>query len=77
LSGVGFFSGLFEFKGYKEPVLVSNIDQDQMYRVFNMGIGMVLIYSPQDTEQLTKALPEAKIVGEVVEQKGEKRVIIR
>ena len=26
LSGVGFFGGLFEFKGYKEPVLVSSVD---------------------------------------------------
>ncbi|MBI2288594.1 MAG: phosphoribosylformylglycinamidine cyclo-ligase, partial [Chloroflexi bacterium] len=27
LSGVGFFGGLFEFKGYKKPVLVSSVDQ--------------------------------------------------
>src|SRR4030042_1893991 len=26
LSGVGFFGGMFEFKGYKEPVLVSSVD---------------------------------------------------
>ncbi|HEX9976797.1 MAG TPA: AIR synthase related protein, partial [Dehalococcoidales bacterium] len=26
LSGVGFFGGLYEFKGYKEPVLVSSVD---------------------------------------------------
>ena len=26
LSGVGFFGGLFEFKGYEEPVLVSSVD---------------------------------------------------
>ena len=26
LSGVGFFGGLFEFKGYREPVLVSSVD---------------------------------------------------
>lgn len=53
-----------------------NVDQEEMYRVFNMGIGMVLICSPQDTDQLTRALPEAHIVGEVVEQKEEK-VFIR
>jgi len=27
LSGVGFFGGMFEFKGYREPVLVSSVDQ--------------------------------------------------
>jgi phosphoribosylformylglycinamidine cyclo-ligase len=26
LSGIGFFGGLFEFKGYKNPVLVSSVD---------------------------------------------------
>ena len=52
------------------------VDQDEMYRVFNMGIGMALICSPDNADQLTKALPEARIVGEVIEQKGETRVVI-
>ena len=54
-----------------------NVDQDEMYRVFNMGIGMVLICSPDNTEKVTEALPEAKIVGEVVELAGESRVLIK
>ncbi len=53
-----------------------NVDQDEMYRVFNMGIGMVVICSPDNAEPVTKALPEAKIVGEVVKQKGKVRVVI-
>jgi len=53
-----------------------NIDQSEMYRVFNMGIGMVVICSPRDADKLTGALPEAKIIGEVVEQTGEARVVI-
>jgi len=53
-----------------------NVDQQEMYRVFNMGIGMVLICLPNNINQLTQALPEAKIIGEVVEQKGKARVII-
>ena len=53
-----------------------NIDQSEMYRVFNMGIGMVVICSPTDADQLTQALPQLKIIGEVVEQKGEVRVVI-
>ena len=54
-----------------------NIDQSEMYRVFNMGIGMVIICSPRDADQLTGQLPEAKIIGEVVKQRGEARVIIK
>jgi len=53
-----------------------NVSQQEMYRVFNMGIGMVLICAPQDVEQLTRAQPEAKVIGEVVKQRGKKRVII-
>jgi phosphoribosylaminoimidazole (AIR) synthetase len=47
-----------------------------MYRVFNMGIGMVVICSPKDADQLTKALPMAKVIGEVVEQAGKEKVTI-
>ncbi len=54
-----------------------NVDQQEMYQVFNMGIGMTLICSPKDATQLTKALPEAYTVGEVVEQRGEARVVIK
>lgn len=54
-----------------------NVDRVEMYRVFNMGIGMVLICSPDNAEQLTKALPEAKVIGEVVKQVGEAKVAIK
>jgi len=54
-----------------------NVDQEEMYRVFNMGIGMVLVCSPENTDQLIEALPEAYVVGEVVEQGNNERVIIR
>jgi len=53
------------------------VDQHEMYRVFNMGIGMVVICSPENGDQLAKALPEASIIGEVVEQRGDERVILR
>ncbi len=53
-----------------------NVDRSEMYRVFNMGIGMVVICSPGDADQLTKTLPEAHIVGEVVKQGRKARVVI-
>ncbi len=54
-----------------------NISQNEIYRVFNMGIGMVVICSPENVDQLTEALPEAKIIGEVAKQTGKTRVIIK
>lgn len=53
-----------------------NVDTQEMYHVFNMGIGMVVICSPQNVAMLKKTLKGAKVVGEVVKQKGEARVII-
>ena len=54
-----------------------NVAQSEMFRVFNMGIGMVLICSFENVCQLTGALPEAKIIGEVVKQAGKARVVIK
>ncbi|MBA7593827.1 Phosphoribosylformylglycinamidine cyclo-ligase [subsurface metagenome] len=53
-----------------------NVEDEEMYRVFNMGIGMVLVCSPVDATNLTKAMPEARFIGEVIEQKVGERVII-
>ncbi|MFC1916228.1 phosphoribosylformylglycinamidine cyclo-ligase [Chloroflexota bacterium] len=53
-----------------------NVSRDEMYRVFNMGIGMVLICSPDNVGQITEAVPEARVIGEVVKQVGAERVVI-
>ena len=54
-----------------------NVDRSEMFRVFNMGIGMVVICSPNHVNQLTQAIPEAKVIGDVVKQTGQARVIIK
>ena len=53
-----------------------NVDRDEMYRVFNMGIGMVVICLPDSVGQLTEALPEAKVIGKVIGAEGKEKVII-
>jgi phosphoribosylformylglycinamidine cyclo-ligase len=53
-----------------------NVDRDEMFHVFNMGIGMVVICSADKAEHFTKALPEAKLIGEVVKQAGARVVIV-
>jgi phosphoribosylformylglycinamidine cyclo-ligase len=52
------------------------IDEAEMYRVFNMGLGMVLVCSPEDAEAVRSSLPEAKVVGRVVAHSGGERVIL-
>jgi len=51
-----------------------NIAETEMHQVFNMGIGMAVICSPQQVAKLTTALPQARIIGETVQAKG--KVII-
>jgi phosphoribosylformylglycinamidine cyclo-ligase len=52
-----------------------NVDRDEMYHVFNMGVGMVIICSTENVNKITKALPEAKVIGEVIKQEGARVVI--
>jgi len=53
-----------------------NIDDEEMFRVFNMGLGMLIVCSASDVDELMSNLPQARLVGEVIEQKGKKRVIL-
>jgi phosphoribosylformylglycinamidine cyclo-ligase len=52
------------------------VRQDEMYRVFNMGIGMVVVCAKNNVDGLLAKLPGAKLIGEVIEQTGGARVII-
>ena len=52
-----------------------NISTEEMYRVFNMGIGMVAIVDRSIAADLQKSVPELTfIIGELV--KGERNVIL-
>ncbi|MEA3253475.1 MAG: phosphoribosylformylglycinamidine cyclo-ligase [Chloroflexota bacterium] len=52
------------------------IETSEMYRVFNMGIGMVVICSRTEASTISAALPQSKPIGEIVEAKTEKEIII-
>ena len=53
---------------------LSNIDSDEMYHVFNMGLGMVVACDTENAERVCSLVPEARIVGQVVRATGERRV---
>ena len=46
------------------------IEDAEMYRVFNMGLGLVFAVAPEDADALRAAVPEALLVGEVVGREG-------
>jgi len=57
---------VFRLIGEKGPV-----EQSEMFRVFNMGLGMLLVATQANIPEIMKRTESAKIVGEVVESDGE------
>jgi phosphoribosylformylglycinamidine cyclo-ligase len=56
-----------------------DIDELEMLRTFNCGIGMVMIVKPDAVEQVSAVLTEAgetvSLLGEVIAAEGEHRVV--
>jgi phosphoribosylformylglycinamidine cyclo-ligase len=50
-----------------------NIDLQEMYQVFNMGIGMVAVVSERDVRQAMRIL-EAKRIGQITRGTGRVRL---
>ena len=49
---------------------------DEMFNVFNMGIGMVVMTSGEDASSLLKGIEGSVVIGEVVKGEGPERVTI-
>jgi phosphoribosylformylglycinamidine cyclo-ligase len=54
-----------------------NIDDNEMYHVFNMGIGMTVICSKINVDKITQAVPGSKVIGHVIRQSMDTRVVIK
>jgi phosphoribosylformylglycinamidine cyclo-ligase len=52
------------------------ISEGEMYRVFNMGLGMVLACSREGAAAVKAALDEAMAVGRVTRLEGQQRVVL-
>jgi phosphoribosylformylglycinamidine cyclo-ligase len=53
-----------------------NVETREMYRVFNMGIGMIIVCSPENEARLKRRIPNSKVIGKVVKPRGRVRAII-
>ncbi|MFA6031055.1 MAG: phosphoribosylformylglycinamidine cyclo-ligase [Elusimicrobiota bacterium] len=46
-----------------------NVPRKDMWRTFNMGIGMVIVVRPNAVELARRVLPQARVIGEIVRGK--------
>lgn len=53
-----------------------NVDRTEMYQVFNMGIGMVVIVNKRAADNAQRAL-KAKRIGEIVKGEGTTRLVFQ
>jgi len=52
-----------------------SVSDDEMFRVFNMGLGMVAVCDEAEADALVSSVDDAVDVGRIVEQQGRDRVI--
>ena len=53
-----------------------SIKEEEMYQVFNMGTGMIIVCSPRQVANIVSVLPQAEVIGEIIRGRNEERVII-
>ncbi|MFC1485036.1 phosphoribosylformylglycinamidine cyclo-ligase [bacterium] len=52
-----------------------NIKEQEMFKVFNMGIGLIIIASPIHQEKICNTIPNSKIIGSVIKGNGKVNII--
>ncbi len=55
---------------------VGQVDWQEMARVFNLGLGYVVICSPDDAERALQLLPDVRRVGNVIARSGGPGVVV-
>ena len=67
-------SALIDTKSWKVPALFrliqkhAEIDDNEMFKTFNMGVGMIIVVDSKDVEAVKKKL-DAFLIGEIVDGK--------
>ena len=52
------------------------IDIEEMYRVYNMGLGMVVVCDPEEVNAILASVEGSMLTGEVIMEVGAARVLI-
>jgi len=54
---------------------VGKVPREEMFKTFNMGAGMLLVADGENAKEITRLLPEARIVGRIERGKREVRIV--
>lgn len=79
----GGLAAQFDIGSWSRPAIfdliqkVGGVTWDEMYRVFNMGLGMVAVCREQDVSAVQQAAPDAVVVGRIVPRQGEDQVVLQ
>lgn len=55
---------------------VGQISNEEMYRVFNMGLGMVAVCTEANVARLQAVVPDAHVVGRIIPRRDDAQVIL-
>ena len=72
----------FKLGSWRVPPIFSliqqegNVGTDEMYRVFNMGLGMVAVCGEEDVKPFQNLVPDATVVGRIVDREGGHQVLL-
>jgi phosphoribosylformylglycinamidine cyclo-ligase len=53
------------------------IEEAEMYRVFNMGVGMIVVCTLVKANRIMASLPESTIIGKIIKTRKTERIIIK
>jgi len=53
------------------------ISEDEMYRVFNMGLGMVAVCPEENVDKILECLPDAMVIGKMIARGDGEQVVFK
>jgi phosphoribosylformylglycinamidine cyclo-ligase len=62
-------------KIFRDIQALGNVSEEEMYKTFNMGMGMIIICPEKKAESILTGIKGAKIIGEIVQNKERKLLI--
>ena len=52
------------------PTQAGNVEESEMFRTFNMGVGMLVVIDKSSVDEALSFDPEALLLGEIVSGRG-------